>query len=103
LRVKESDRLTAICGGLRRIGAEVREAGDTLTVTGRGGALAGGGPVATHYDHRIAMAFLVAGLACTAPVRVDDGRAIATSFPGFDALMQGLGADIAVEAGADAR
>ncbi|MGE0651279.1 MAG: 3-phosphoshikimate 1-carboxyvinyltransferase [Alphaproteobacteria bacterium] len=98
LRVKESDRLTAICDGLRLIGADVREAGDTLTVTGGGGALTGGGPVATHYDHRIAMAFLVAGLGCQAPVRIDDGRAIATSFPGFDALMKGLGADIAAEA-----
>jgi 3-phosphoshikimate 1-carboxyvinyltransferase len=103
LRVKESDRLTAICDGLRRIGAEVREAGDTLIVEGRGAALAGGGPVATHYDHRIAMAFLVAGLACTGPVRVDDGRAIATSFPGFDALMRNLGADIGTDSGPGAR
>ena len=97
LRVKESDRLTAICDGLRQIGAEVREIGDSLSVVGCGGALKGGGPITTHYDHRIAMAFLVAGLASEAPVRVDDGRAIATSFPGFDALMQSLGADIAAE------
>ena len=97
LRVKESDRLTAICDGLRQIGAEVREIGDSLSVVGCGGALKGGGPITTHYDHRIAMSFLVAGLASEAPVRVDDGRAIATSFPGFDALMQSLGADIAAE------
>lgn len=94
LRVKESDRLTAIVRGLEQIGARVREAGDTLAVTGRGGALPGGGPIVTHYDHRIAMSFLVAGLGCERPVTVDDGRAIATSFPGFGALMTGLGAEI---------
>ncbi len=96
LRVKESDRLAAICRGLERIGATVREVGDTLAVTGGGGGLAGGATVATHYDHRIAMSFLVAGLATRAPVRIDDGRAIATSFPGFEALMTGIGADIGV-------
>ena len=98
LRVKESDRLTAICEGLRAIGADVREQGDTLIVTGRGGALPGGGPVVTHYDHRIAMSFLVAGLACDKGVTVDDGRAIVTSFPGFEGLMRGLGADITTAA-----
>lgn len=96
LRVKESDRLGAICRGLEQIGATVREVGDTLTVTGGGSTLKGGGTVTTHYDHRIAMAFLVAGLGTESPVRVDDGRAIATSFPGFEQLMTGLGADIAV-------
>ncbi|MFM2129956.1 MAG: hypothetical protein RL477_1502, partial [Pseudomonadota bacterium] len=94
LRVKESDRLSAICEGLRTIGAEVREVGDTLIVTGRGGGLPGGGPVVTHYDHRIAMSFLIAGLACDKGVAVDDGRAIVTSFPGFEGLMKSLGADI---------
>ena len=72
----------------------MREVGDSLTVTGRGGMLPGGGPITTHYDHRIAMSFLVAGLGCERPVTVDDGRAIATSFPGFAELMAGLGADI---------
>jgi 3-phosphoshikimate 1-carboxyvinyltransferase len=94
LRVKESNRLAAITEGLTAIGAKVREAGDSLAITGANGALAGGGPIMTHYDHRIAMAFLVAGLSCAAPVTVDDGRAIATSFPGFESLMTGLGANI---------
>ncbi|MFT5539636.1 MAG: 3-phosphoshikimate 1-carboxyvinyltransferase [Alphaproteobacteria bacterium] len=95
LRVKESNRLAAITEGLTAIGAEIREAGDSLAITGANGALAGGGPIATHFDHRIAMAFLVAGLSSATPVTVDDGRAIATSFPGFEGLMTGLGADIA--------
>jgi 3-phosphoshikimate 1-carboxyvinyltransferase len=95
LRVKESNRLAAITAGLTAIGAQVREVGDSLAITGTPGGLAGGGPITTHFDHRIAMAFLVAGLGCAAPVTVDDGRAIATSFPGFDTLMTGLGADIA--------
>jgi 3-phosphoshikimate 1-carboxyvinyltransferase len=95
LRVKESNRLAAITAGLTAIGAQVREVGDSLAITGTPGGLAGGGPITTHFDHRIAMAFLVAGLGCAAPVTVDDGRAIATSFPGFDTLMTGLGANIA--------
>lgn len=93
LRVKESDRLAAITRGLERLGATVKEDGDSLAVTG-GAGIRGGGPIATHFDHRIAMAFLVAGLAADAPVTVDDGRAIATSFPGFADLMAGLGAEI---------
>ena len=58
------------------------------------GRVAGGGTVATHMDHRIAMAFLIMGLASEKPVRVDDAAIIATSFPGFSALMRGLGADL---------
>ena len=93
LRVKESDRLSAITRGLESLGADVREIGDSLQVTGAG-HVSGGGPIATHFDHRIAMAFLIAGLAADGPVTVDDGRAIPTSFPGFTGLMTGLGADI---------
>jgi 3-phosphoshikimate 1-carboxyvinyltransferase len=91
--VKESDRLGAIADGLKANGVEVEIAGDDLIVHGKGRA-PGGGLVATHMDHRIAMAFLVMGLASEKPVRVDDAAFIATSFPGFSSLMRGLGADL---------
>jgi 3-phosphoshikimate 1-carboxyvinyltransferase len=93
LRVKESDRLAAIADGLRANGVEVEVDGDDLIVHGKGRA-PGGGTVATHMDHRIAMAFLVMGLATERPVRVDDAGIIATSFPGFTALMSALGAEL---------
>jgi 3-phosphoshikimate 1-carboxyvinyltransferase len=94
LRVKESDRLAAIAEGLARCGARVAVEGDDLIVEGKGGPPAGGATIATRLDHRIAMAFLVLGLASERPVRIDDGRPVATSFPGFVALMRGLGAAI---------
>lgn len=93
LRVKESDRLAAIAAGLKANGVEHEISGDNLIVYGRGCA-PGGGMVATHMDHRIAMSFLVMGLASEKPVAVDDSSFIATSFPGFVELMRGLGADI---------
>jgi 3-phosphoshikimate 1-carboxyvinyltransferase len=93
LRVKESDRLSAVADGLKANGVEVEIEGDDLIVHGKG-RVAGGGTVATHMDHRIAMAFLVMGLASEQPVRVDDAAIIATSFPGFSSLMRGLGADL---------
>ena len=92
LRVKESDRLSAIARGLEANGVTVVESPDGLTVTGRG-EVAGGGTVLTHLDHRIAMAFLTLGLATRAPVTVDDTAMIATSFPNYQDLMRGLGAD----------
>ncbi|MFI4985841.1 MAG: 3-phosphoshikimate 1-carboxyvinyltransferase [Alphaproteobacteria bacterium] len=95
LRVKESDRLAAIAAGLAANGVAVEIADDSLIVHGAGGPVAGGGIVETHMDHRIAMAFLVLGLAAKAPVTVDDGTMIETSFPGFVELMNGLGARIA--------
>ncbi|MSP83784.1 MAG: 3-phosphoshikimate 1-carboxyvinyltransferase [Alphaproteobacteria bacterium] len=94
LRVKESDRLAALAAGLAACGAEAIVDGDTLTVIGRGRPPAGGGTVTTHYDHRIAMPFLVLGLVAERPVTVDDARAIATSFPDFVPLMGSLGAMI---------
>ena len=93
LRVKESDRLAAVAAGLVANGVEVEIEGDDLIVHGKGRA-SGGGTVTTHMDHRIAMAFLVMGLASEKPVRVDDAAIIATSFPGFSALMRALGADL---------
>ena len=95
LRVKESDRIAATVAGLRANGVEVDEHEDGMTVHGRSGEVPGGGTVATHLDHRIAMSFLVMGLATARPVTVDDGTPIATSFPGFLPLMRGLGAEIA--------
>jgi 3-phosphoshikimate 1-carboxyvinyltransferase len=92
LRVKESDRLTAIAEGLTRCGAEVAVEGDTLIVEGKGRPPKGGATIATRLDHRIAMSFLVLGLAAASPVAIDDGAPIDTSFPGFAALMRGLGA-----------
>jgi 3-phosphoshikimate 1-carboxyvinyltransferase len=94
LRVKETDRLAAIARGLANCGVKVECGGDWLEVQGAGGPPPGGGDVAVDFDHRIAMAFLVLGLGARAPVRIDDGRAIATSFPGFIALMNCLGAEI---------
>lgn len=95
LRVKESDRLSAIAAGLIANGVRVQETSDSLAVEGMGAdGVRGGGLVATHMDHRIAMGFLVMGLAARSPVTVDDSSMIATSFPNFLALMQGLGADI---------
>ncbi len=92
LRVKESDRLAAILEGLRACGVEAEAQGDDLYVRGCGGRPPGGGAVASRLDHRIAMAFLVLGLAAEAPVRIDDSRPIATSFPGFADCLRGLGA-----------
>ena len=99
LRVKESDRIAATVAGLRANGIEVTEEPDGMIVHGRGpvdgrGGVPGGATVATHLDHRIAMAFLVLGLASRSPVTIDDAAPIATSFPSFIAMMQSLGAEI---------
>ena len=95
LRVKESDRLAAVARGLEANGVDCTEGHDWLTVRGRpDGRGLGGGTVATHLDHRIAMSFLVMGLASEKTVTVDDATMIATSFPEFMGLMQGLGAVI---------
>lgn len=91
LRVKESDRLAVMAAALTAIGARVEEREDGLVIEGAGGdPLRGGGPVATHLDHRIAMSMAVAGLASREGVEVDDTRPIATSFPMFEQLLDGL-------------
>ncbi len=93
LRVKESDRLTAMAEALTLAGATVSETEDGLTITGTDGeTLRGGGPVVTHLDHRIAMSMAVAGLVSRDGVEVDDTRPIATSFPQFEALLDSVGA-----------
>ncbi|WP_315813583.1 3-phosphoshikimate 1-carboxyvinyltransferase [Bradyrhizobium sp. SZCCHNR2028] len=94
LRVKESDRLEATAAMLRVNGVQVEITGDDLIVEGRG-HVPGGGLVATHMDHRIAMSALVMGLASDKPVTVDDTAFIATSFPDFIPLMCKAGADFA--------
>ncbi len=95
LRVKESDRIDAMAQGLRAAGITVEDGPDWWIVHGRGfGDVPGGVTVATKLDHRIAMSFLVMGLATNAPMTVDDGSPIATSFPVFRPLMAGLGAEI---------
>jgi 3-phosphoshikimate 1-carboxyvinyltransferase len=91
LRVKESDRLAATADMLRVNGVDVEISGDDLIVRGNG-KVRGGGTVATHMDHRIAMSALVMGLAADAPVTADDTGFIATSFPDFAGMMRGLGA-----------
>jgi 3-phosphoshikimate 1-carboxyvinyltransferase len=93
LRVKESDRLEATAAMLRASGVTVEIEGDDLIVHGKP-SVAGGAEVATHMDHRIAMAALVMGLAADNPVRIDDSAFIATSFPGFVELMRSLGCDL---------
>lgn len=98
LRVKESDRLSAVARGLEANHVVCEEGHDWLKVTGRpDGKGLGGGTVATHLDHRIAMAFLVMGMASAHPVTVDDASPIATSFPQFEGLMAGLGANLSGE------
>lgn len=95
LRHKETDRIAAMAAGLRACGVMVEEGPDSMTVHGRGvDGIKGGATVRSHFDHRIAMSFAVLGQIAQAPVMVDDARAIATSFPDFVALMQGLGANL---------
>ncbi|MZR14838.1 3-phosphoshikimate 1-carboxyvinyltransferase [Maritimibacter sp. DP07] len=95
LRVKESDRIDAMARGLEAGGVTVEEGEDFMVVHGMGpDGVPGGATAAARLDHRIAMSFLVMGLAAQAPMSVDDGAPIATSFPIFEPLMSGLGAEI---------
>ena len=96
LRVKESDRIDAMAKGLRANGVEVEEGPDWWAVTGLGhGKVPGGATCASQLDHRIAMSFMIMGMAANAPVSVDDGAPITTSFPIFEPLMAQLGANVA--------
>ena len=94
LRVKESDRLATMADGLAACGVAVEVEGDDLIVHG-GRSPTGGVTIDAKLDHRIAMSFLVLGGLATEPVQVEGAEAIETSFPGFAALMNGLGASIA--------
>ncbi|WP_107494960.1 3-phosphoshikimate 1-carboxyvinyltransferase [Thalassobius sp. I31.1] len=96
LRVKECDRIDAMARGLRACGVTVEEDEDTMIVHGMGpGGVPGGATCESFLDHRIAMSFMVLGMATQNPVSVDDGTPIATSFPVFEDLMKTLGAQIA--------
>ncbi len=96
LRVKESDRIAVMAAGLTACGVAVEELPDGLIVHGGGGeSVPGGATVAARLDHRIAMSFAVLGLRAAAPVTIDDARPVATSFPGFVAMMETLGARVA--------
>jgi 3-phosphoshikimate 1-carboxyvinyltransferase len=91
LRVKESDRLAVMATGLQAIGARVEESEDGLIIDGTGGdPVPGGATIAGHLDHRICMSFAVAGLVAKAAVEIDDMAPVATSFPNFEALLEGL-------------
>lgn len=92
LRVKESDRIDAMAVGLRANGVEVDEGEDWWSVSGLGpSGVPGGARVEARLDHRIAMSFLCLGMAAQSGVTVDDASPIATSFPIFQDLMEGLG------------
>ncbi len=101
LRVKESDRIDAVCCGLRAFGIEVEERPDGMIVHGQTAISASENQpvtVASRLDHRIAMSFAILGLNQPGGVRIDDGSVVDTSFPGFRELMTGLGADLVLEA-----
>jgi 3-phosphoshikimate 1-carboxyvinyltransferase len=93
LRVKESDRIAATVAGLRANGVDAEEGENSMVVHGRS-AVQGGGTVETHFDHRIAMSFLVLGNVSEQPVAIDDATSISTSFPEFRELMTSLGAKL---------
>ncbi|HGG06400.1 MAG TPA: 3-phosphoshikimate 1-carboxyvinyltransferase [Aliiroseovarius sp.] len=95
LRVKESDRIDAMARGLEANGVTLEEGEDWWIIHGKGpGSVTGGGLAEARLDHRIAMSFLILGMGAENPVRIDDGAPVATSFPIFEPLMAGLGAQI---------
>lgn len=91
LRHKESDRIGTMVAGLKRVGIEASEAADGAVI--RGGTITAG-RVDSHGDHRVAMAFSVAALAASGEIRIDDVANVATSFPGFDAVVREVGFDL---------
>lgn len=97
LRFKESDRLKATVQGLASCGIEAEANGDMMTVQGFGGTTPMGGHIQARLDHRIAMSFLILGVSAASPVTVDDGSTIASSFPSFIELMNGIGANMTSE------
>ena len=94
LRVKESDRIEAMAGGLRALGIDLETWEDGIRITG--GNISGG-RVDSMGDHRIAMAFAVAGLRADGPIEIDNARNVATSFPGFAETARKAGMQLAVQ------
>ena len=94
LRIKESDRLTAMAEGLKSCGVMTNTTINSLTINGTGGRPMGGVTIASQLDHRIAMSYLVLGLVSKNPISIDDAGPIETSFPGFINLMNQLGANM---------
>lgn len=96
LRVKESDRIAVMADGLRTLGVSAEPTPDGIVIEGRGGQdrVFGGGEIATHHDHRIAMSFAIAALRAGDTISIRDTDVVATSFPGFVALARGAGLDI---------
>jgi 3-phosphoshikimate 1-carboxyvinyltransferase len=95
LRVKESDRIAAMSAGLATLGVEHRVTPDGMCIEGRAtGPAFGGGEIDAFGDHRVAMAFSIAGLRAAKPITVRDVANVATSFPGFVALARSVGLDI---------
>lgn len=94
LRVKESDRLALMASGLSRLGVQLAESEDGLTIQGSGGEPLSGGnsapTIAAELDHRIAMSFAIAGLNTKGGLTIDDMSPIATSFPIFESMIEGL-------------
>jgi 3-phosphoshikimate 1-carboxyvinyltransferase len=96
LRVKESDRIQVMAEGLQRLGVDAHPEEDGMTI--KGGSGFRGGTVESHNDHRIAMAFAMAGLRATDPLRILDCRNVDTSFPGFVSMARSAGLEIDTEA-----
>jgi 3-phosphoshikimate 1-carboxyvinyltransferase len=101
LRVKESDRIAVMADGLRALGVTAEATPDGIVIEGQGGeaAVFGGGEIATHHDHRIAMSFAVAALRAREPIRIRDTEVVDTSFPGFVRLARAAGLRIGEQVG----
>ena len=94
LRIKESDRLTAVTQVLTALGADVVEGADRLTITGQPEGLAGGVTVDSHNDHRIALMAAIAATRCAAPVTIIGAECVAKSYPDFWEDYERLGGQI---------
>ena len=97
LRVKESDRIQSMADGLVTLGVDAQSTPDGIRIVGGGSTLLGSGTVHSHDDHRIAMAFAIAGLRASGEIIVEDCNNVATSFPDFVGLAQKVGLSISLK------